>query len=162
MTHANEQTGSAAGLDSSAALVRAESDHLDATVRALIRRLASVPGLEMKVSHRHGRLRRLIGDLPYINDLHRSSDPIQEVVLTVGLGTYRLRLEPGSIRCTREVTSLEPGRAGRASEHLPFAAWASDLFAEIERQNFVNHESMLALRQLVEQDTAQLEQDTAQ
>ena len=63
-----------ASLDSSAAMVRAESDQLDATLHALVRRLSSVPGLMMTVSHRHGRLRRLIGDLPYINDLNRWSD----------------------------------------------------------------------------------------
>jgi hypothetical protein len=138
-----------ASLDASSAMVRAESDHLDATLHALVRRLSSVPGLTMTVSHRHGRLRRLIGDLPYINDLHRWADPIDKVNVAVGPSTYWLQSEDGSIRCGKELTSVE---RGVEKEELSFPVWASALFDEIARQNFVNHESMVALRHLVEQD----------
>jgi hypothetical protein len=138
-----------ASLDASSAMVRAESDQLDATLHALVRRLSSVPGLTMSVSYRHGRLRRLIGDLPYINDLHRWTDPIDKVQVAVGPSTYWLQSEGGSIRCGREVTSLE---RGAQKAELSFPVWANALFDEIARQNFVNHESMVALRHLVEQD----------
>ncbi len=37
-------------------------------------------------------------------------------------------------------------------EELAFSAWATALFDEIARQNLVNHESLVALRRLVEQD----------
>lgn len=130
-------------------MVRAESNHLDATLHALVRRLSSVPGLTMTVSHRHGRLRRLIGDLPYINDLHRWSDPIREIDLAVGTSTYWLRSEHSAIRCGRAATSVE---RGEVKEELSFSIWANALFDDIARQNFVNHKSMVALRHLVEQD----------
>lgn len=138
-----------AGLDLSAAMVRAESQDLDATLHALINRLDSVPGLELRVTYRHGKLRRLIGDLPYINDLHRRSDPVQEIVVRVGHRHYRLRSEQGTIRCETETTSIE---RGQVKEQLSFPAWASALFEALSEQNLVNHKSLVALRQLVEQD----------
>jgi hypothetical protein len=138
-----------AGLDSSAAMVRAESDHLDATLHALVKRLSSVPGLKMTVSYRHGRLRRLIGDLPYVNDLHRRTDPIEELVVGVGGCSYWLRAERGAIHCGRETTTVA---SGQVLEQLSFSDWAPALFDDIARQNFVNHDSLVALRQLVEQD----------
>jgi hypothetical protein len=149
MTDEDIPTDTRAALDSSSAMVRAESDHLDATLHALVRRLSSVPGLTMTVSHRHGRLRRLIGDLPYINDLHRWTDPIDKVEVAIGPSTYWLQSDHGSIRCGREVTSVE---RGRVKEELSFSIWANTLFDDIARQNFVNHESMVALRHLVEHD----------
>jgi hypothetical protein len=149
MTDEDLPTNTPASLDSSSAMVRAESDHLDGTLHALVRRLSSVPGLTMTVSHRHGRLRRLIGDLPYINDLHRWSDPIDKVDVAVGPLTYWLQADRGSIRCGSQVTSVE---RGEAKEEMSFSVWANALFDEVARQNFVNHESMVALRHLVEQD----------
>jgi hypothetical protein len=140
---------SAAGLDTSAAMVRAESGHMDATLRALVQRLSSVPGLNVAVTYRQGRVRRLIGDLPYLNDLHRASDPIQGIVVKAGPDAYWLRCAPGSITCGRDVASIE---RGHTSEELSFSAWATALFDEIAEQNFVNHESLVALRHLVEQD----------
>jgi hypothetical protein len=138
-----------AGLDLSAAMVRAESGHLDATLHALVNRLSSVPGLTMRVSQRHGRLRRLIGDLPYINDLHRRSDPIEEIVVVVNPNSYWLHAHHGSITCGRDVSSIE---RGDVKEELSFSAWATALFDQIAQQNLVNHDSILALRHLVEQD----------
>jgi hypothetical protein len=138
-----------AGLDLSAAMVRAESGHLDATLHALVNRLSSVPGLRMRVSQRHGRLRRLIGDLPYINDLHRRSDPIQEIVVVVDPNSYWLHADHGSITCGRDFSSTE---LGEVKEELSFSAWATALFDQIAQQNLVNHDSILALRHLVEQD----------
>jgi hypothetical protein len=148
MTEGDVRTNTGA-LDASSAMVRAESDHLDATLHALVRRLSSVPGLTMTVSHRHGRLRRLIGDLPYINDLHRWTDPINRVDVAVGPSTYWLEANFGSIRCGKALTSV--GR-GEDRQELSFSVWATELFDEIARQNLVNHESMVALRRLVELD----------
>ena len=130
-------------------MVRAESDHLDATLHALVARLSSVPGLRMTVSHHHGKVRTLIGDLPYINDLHRRSDPIHKLDVTVGPSTYWLQSDDGSIGCGRQVTSVEQGAV---KQDLSFSVWATQLFDEIARQNFINHESMAALRRLVEHD----------
>lgn len=142
-------TGTGAALDSSAAMVRAESDHVNATLHALVKRLSSVPGLKMAVSYRHGRLRRLIGDIPYVNDLHRRTDPVEEIVIAVGPCSYWLHADHGAIACGRRDTSIE---RGTVEEELSFPAWATALFDAIARQNFVNHESMAALRHLVEQD----------
>lgn len=144
-----QRTGIAAVLDSTAAMVRAESDHLDATLHALVNRLSSVPALSMQVFHRHGRLRRLIGDLPYINDLHRRTDPIEKLVISVGGRAYWLHAQGGSMSCGRNSGAFEqPGGA----EELSFSEWATALFDDIARQNLVNHGSLLALRELVEQD----------
>lgn len=149
MTDEDVPTNVGAGLDSSSAMIRAESDYLDATLHALVNRLSSVPGLKIAVSYRHGRLRRLIGDLPYINDLHRRTDPVHKIVVAVGPCSYWLDSDHGAIKCGREVTSIE---RGQEKEELSFSAWATMLFDEIARQNFVNHESIVALRHLVEQD----------
>jgi len=130
-------------------MVRAECGHLDATLRALVKRLCAVPGLEVAVSHRRRRLRRLIGDLPYVNELHRSTDPVREIVVAVGRCSYWIHSDMCSITCGREVTSA--ARA-RLNEELPFSVWAATLFDEIAQQNLVNHDSMVALRCLVEQD----------
>jgi hypothetical protein len=144
-TDLDGQAGAGAGLDSSAALVRAESDHLDATLHALVARLASVPGLKVSVSYRRGKLRRLLGDLPYINDLNRRTGPIHRLLVAVGMRSYWVHADHGSIRCGREL-------APNDSEEMRFVAWATSLFDEIAAQNFVNYESMVALRRLVEQD----------
>lgn len=152
MSGEDARSNAATGLAVSSAMVRAESDHLDATLSALVTRLSSVPGLQLAVSRRQGRLRRLIGDLPYVNDLHRSTDPVREVVVVVGPCSYWLHSEHGAIRCGTEVTSLE---RGLVKEELPFSAWATALFDEIARQNLVNHDSLVALRHLVEQDRVQ-------
>jgi hypothetical protein len=149
MSNEDVGTNTGAGLDFSSAMVRAEARHLDATLHALVRRLSSVPGLKMEVSYRHGKLRRLLGDLPYINDLHRRTDPVHTIVVVVGTCSYRLRSEHGSIKCGREITSIVPGQV---KEELSFSVWATTLFDEIAQQNFVNHDSMVALRHLVEQD----------
>jgi hypothetical protein len=149
MTDAHAWTNTGAKLDSSSAMVRAESDHLDATLHALVNRLSSVPGLKLSVSYRQGRLRRLLGDLPYVGDLRRGSRAIEELVVTAAGCSYWLRRDAGSIRCGRALTSAEQQAA---EEDLPFSTWASALFDEIAQQNFVNHDSLVALRHLVEQD----------
>jgi hypothetical protein len=138
-------------LDTSSAMLRAEANHLDATLQALVKRLSSVPGLNMVVTYKHGRIRRLIGDLPYINDLHPSTGPIRKIVVSVGERSYWLRSESRSIKCGRDdLTTIQPELSG---EHFAFSTWASELFEDITQQNLINHESMVALRHLIEQDT---------
>ena len=130
----------AAEVDCSSAMLRAEARQLEATLRALVSRLSSVPGLEISVSHRHGKLRRFLGDLPYINDLDRETGPIQSIVVRAGEHSYWLQCDSGTLRCGREIGTLS------------FSAWASELFEEIAKQNLANHDSLVALRQLVEHD----------
>jgi hypothetical protein len=148
MTDKDAPANAGAELDSSAAMVRAESDHLDATLRGLVIRLSTVPGLKLTVSYRQGKLRRLIGDLPYVNDLNRKTGEVEEIVVEVGSCSYLLRSGHGRIECRRELT----GEREPTTEELSFSDWATMLFDAIARQNLVNHESMVALRHLVEQD----------
>jgi hypothetical protein len=142
-------TASSADLDSSSALVRAEADHLDSTLHALVTRLGSVPGLNISVSYRHGKLRRFIGDLPYINDLNRRTGPIQRISVVVGGDSYWLRRDRETIRCGRDPVPAQPDPA---VPELTFSAWAEALFNDVAGQNLVNHDSLVALRQLVEYD----------
>jgi hypothetical protein len=137
-----------AAVDTDAALLRAESDHVQATVHALLSRLSAIPGLRVKVLYRHGRLRRLLGDLPYLNELHRSGDAIRRLEVSVEGACYWLECEPGLVHCGRDVENAEPSRE---REELTFASWANELFAEISHQSHVNHDAMFALRRLVEQ-----------
>jgi len=135
--------------DDSAAMLRAETAHLDATLHALATRLAAVPGLKLTVSARQGLLRRLIGDIPYVNDLQRRTSPIERLEVEIGATSYWLCVSHGSIKCGREPSPTQPGPV---DEQLSFAGWATALFDEIAEQNLVNHESMVALRRLVEQN----------
>jgi hypothetical protein len=139
----------AAGLDSSSAMVRVEADHLDATLNALVTRLSSVPALNLSVSYRQGKLRRFLGDLPYLNDMNRPTGPIQRIAIVVGRHSYWLHSEFGSIRCGRDAVSP---KSGESNQELTFSVWARTLFDEIASQNLVNHDSLVALRHLVEHD----------
>ena len=130
-------------------MVRAEAEHLDATLQALVTRLTSVPGLNMSVWYRRGRMRRLLGDLPYINDMSRRTGPIERIVIVIGPHSYWLRSDAGSISCGRDAISPRPGES---NQELTFPTWAKALFDEIAGQNVVNHDSLVALRRLVEQD----------
>jgi hypothetical protein len=143
--------GAAAGLDSSAAMVRAESTHLDATLGALVKRLSSVPGIEVSVSPRRSLLRKLIGDLPYIGELGVRDQHVHEILVRVGGTSYWLHASHGSLNCGREGR----GEQGALDEELSFQDWATALFDEIAQRNLINHDAMLALRRLVEQDQVQ-------
>lgn len=146
---ASDRESLGSGLDRSAALVRAEADHLDATLYALVIRLGAVPGLRLTVSYRYGRLRRILGDLPYINDLSRRSGPIQRIGVLTGGHSYWLRRDGNIFRCGR---SPVPPQIEPADQPLSFSEWATALFEDIARQNLINHDSLVALRQLVEHD----------
>jgi hypothetical protein len=150
---AHEPENPVAAVDASAAMLRAESAHLDAMLRALVQRLESIPGLELEVGHRQGMLRRLLGDLPYVNEPHSGGAAIETLQLRVGEFSYTLRAGDGSILCARRHIAVD-GAVGEREE-LAFAQWAAALLAEIERQNLTNHEALLALRDLVERGHVQ-------
>jgi hypothetical protein len=139
----------ASGFHTSAAMVRAESANLDATLNALVTRLSGVPGIRVKASPRRGTLRKLIGDIPYIGELGTRSAHVHEVSVSVGPNHYWLHARDGSITCGRSDGS---GDEGLRDEELTFALWATALFDDIEQHNLINHDAMAALRRLVEQD----------
>lgn len=137
------------GLDESSAMLRAEAAQLDARLRALVQMMSSVPGLELSVSYRQGKIRSLLGDLPYLNDVNRPARPIQRIATAVGGYVYWLNAKPGSITCGRDPISPRPECV---SEMLTFSIWARALFDEVVSDNVANHDSMVALRRLVEHD----------
>jgi hypothetical protein len=158
MTNPPAPTDISSELHASAARLRAESEHLDAMLQALVGRLSSIPGLRMTVSYRHGRIRRLIGDLPYVNDLHPRTGPIHKIAVSVAARSYWLLTESTSIRCGREdLPCVDPVSGG---EELSFSSWASALFQDITEQNLINHESTVALRDLIERDTLELKEES--
>ncbi len=134
-------------LETSAAMLAFELEDLDALLHALVERLSSVPGLAINVRYRNGRLRRLIGDLPYVNDLHRPSDPIRRVAAMVGAKEYWVESKDGSLRCGIDTVTLVRGPAG---DPLPISTWAEHLLDDIVAQNHASHESIVALRTLIE------------
>jgi hypothetical protein len=138
------QTDNAAtALECGSAMVRAEADHLDVLVDALVDSLSSVPGLEIRVTYRHGRLRTLLGDLPYVNDLGRGTGPTRKLAVTVGRSRYLLEVESCAIKCSVVDASGD-------EDALTVRDWAKSLTDEIERHNRFNYESITALRNLVE------------
>jgi hypothetical protein len=149
----NDPNGSAGPMDleNSAAVLRFEVQDLDALLRALAERLSSVPGLKIEVSYRRGRLRRLIGDIPYVNDLHRPWDPIHRMVITIGANAYWVQSTDGVLTSGIDTLTLQ---RGPASDPLLFPAWADLLIGEIVSQNHISHESALALRNLIEGERA--------
>lgn len=96
------------GFDSSSAMVRAEAEHLEATLGALVARLSSVPGLKLSVYPHPGVLRKLLGDLPYINEMTRRKGQIQRIVVAIGH------------RCTGCIRSRDrSGAAGMSPRRRP-------------------------------------------
>jgi hypothetical protein len=132
--------------DASASALRAESTDADALLHALADRLDAVPGLTVVVRHRHGRLRRLIGDLPYVNDLHRRRDPIDRLVVTVESLDYWVTAEDGTVGCGIDDRSRARGTPG---DPVPFPEWSDRLFDAIARQNIANAASLAALRAVI-------------
>ena len=148
----DDSTGTVPGdLETSAAMLRFDLADVDALLHALVERLSSVPGLKIVVSYRNGRLRRLIGDIPYVNDLHRSSDPIRRMAVTVGSGEYWVESKDGALACGVDTLTLQ---RGPATDPVPFPAWADLLLDEIVSQNHISHESAVALRNLIEGERA--------
>ncbi len=140
-----------ADFDSSAALVRIDVEDLDALLHALVERLSSVPGLKIVVTYRNGRLRQLIGDIPYVNDLHRSSDPIRRMAVTVATSEYWVESTGGTLTCGIDTVTLQ---RLPTPDPLSFPVWADRLFHEVVRQNHISHESAVALRNLIEGERA--------
>jgi hypothetical protein len=134
-------------VDRQSAVLRSESDDLDAMLHGLIERLRGIPGLQVNVKQHPRRVRRLMGDIPYINDLHRRSDRIDRVDVTIGAANYWVESHGGSVTCGQD---LAPAAEGRPSTPLPFADWSDALFADISMSNRQALESLSALRGLVE------------
>jgi len=108
-----------------------------------------VPGLDPVVTYRRSRWRRLVGDIPYVNDLHSGSQPIEGIHVAVGAADYRLAAAASSITCRVETT----GPAGAAtSTVLPFARWIADMTSAVAERSRMAHESLAALENLIVYD----------
>ena len=125
-------------------------DH-DAFVYALADRLSAVPGVPVVVDHHKGRIRKAVGDLPYVNDLHRSSDPIRSLTVTVDTTEYWMRPTTGPLRCGIDTVTM---KRGRTSEVVELDRWTDLLLDDVIRHNHLDPESGAALRTLIRGDRA--------
>lgn len=131
------------GLDASGASLRADSAHLDLLLHSLVDKLRAVPGLELGISYRRSLFRRILGDLPYVNDLHRTSSPIESIRVTVGGSIFDLSATDSSITCS--VSS----RANRTPTVMSFSAWIKQLMAAVDERNRIATDSLAALQDLI-------------
>ena len=125
-------------------------DH-DAFIYALADRLSAVPGLPVVVEYHRGRIRKAVGDIPYVNDLHRSSDPIRSLTVTVDTVEYWAKPGTGPVRCGIDTVTM---RRGRTSEVVDLPAWMDLLLEDVIRHNHLDPESGTALRTLIHGDRA--------
>ncbi len=128
------------------ALIRHESVDHDGFIEALIERLSSISGLQMVVKYPKGRVRKAIGDIPYLNDLHRSSDPISRLTVTVETVEYWVEPTGGSPWCGIDTVTLAGGRTSAIYE-LP--SWTNLLLEDVIRHNHLDPESAASLHNLI-------------
>lgn len=128
------------------ALIRRESVDQDGFIEALIERLSSVSGLQMVVKHPKGRIRKAIGDLPYVNDMHRSSAPISRLTVTVDSIEYWVEPTSGPPWCGIDSVTLA---GGRTSAIFELATWTDLLLEDVIRHKHLDPESATALRNLI-------------
>jgi hypothetical protein len=124
---------------------RGSVDH-DAFVIALVERLSAVPGLPVVVGYQKGRIRKAVGDIPYVNDMHRSSDPIRSLKVTVGTTEYWVNPATGTLRCGIDTVTMT---RGRTSDIVALAEWTDLLLEDVIRHNHLDPESGAALRNLI-------------
>jgi hypothetical protein len=127
--------------------VRRQLSESDALLHALVDRLSGVPGLNLKVDYRRGRWRRLVGDLPYVNDLHKKSYPIGSIRVGVGTTAYWVRATHGSLSCGSDNLSVDHGMV---TEEQSVPAWTRGLLATLEAQCHLDPVSLSALRDLTD------------
>ena len=101
------------GLDAAAAALAANGSDLDLLVHRLAEKLAAVPGLDPVVTYRQPRWRRLLGDLPSVNDLHRRSHPIARLAVRVGTSDDVLETTRSSLSCRVDGRSASGGRTSQ-------------------------------------------------
>lgn len=139
--------GPETSIETSTAMLRIEADDLDPLLRTLAERLEAVPGLPVQVTKRHGRLRGLVGDLPYVERLPRRNDRVVRIVVTVGDGRHWVAREGTSLRCG---VDRKAAGQGTATAHQSVPEWVGELVAAIDRRNSAEREAIAALRHLVE------------
>jgi hypothetical protein len=137
------------GLDAASAELQASGGDLDLLLHRLVEKLKAVPGLEPVVSYRHGRLRRLLGDLPYVNDLHARSQPVSAIHVRAGAEDYLLDAKATSISCRIEKHSAT---GTVTTQPVTFSRWITDLIAAVEERSRVASESIAALETLIVYD----------
>jgi hypothetical protein len=138
-----ELAEAASAFELSSAELRSESGALDATLHGLLARLSGVPGLTVVVKRRRPWWRRILGDLPYVEDLPPRKGAIEAIAVSTVTHRYELVRTDASILSTRADFDGPP-------RELTFSEWAAALLADIEADNRSSHESLLALRAFVE------------
>ncbi|MHB8319753.1 MAG: hypothetical protein ACYDEP_11095 [Acidimicrobiales bacterium] len=138
------------GLDESASLLRYESSSVDAMLHALVERFSCVPGLDMTVTHRHGKLRKVFGDIPYVNDLKRHTDPISSIVIKVGSTEYWVKNVKGILRFGVDSATSASETVTTAGVDKSFSKWAESLISNLTSESKAHYEAISALRDLTE------------
>jgi hypothetical protein len=137
--------GARTGLDDAASSLRADAADLDHLLHVLVERLGSVPGVALKIRFRRSRWRRMLGDIPYVNDLDRTSSPIERVEVALGARRYLLNVTGPSFTCCVEQTGAGAG----AGATLGFSQWMQALTGDIGRQSDSIRDAVASLQQLL-------------
>jgi hypothetical protein len=141
-----ESSPGVGGFDAASADLQANSGDLDILLHRLVEKLEAVPGLDTVVSYRQGRWRRLLGDLPYINDLHARSQPVSAIEVHAGAVEYLLDAGPSSVSC-RIMKRSATGTV--TTQPVTFSQWINELIATVGERSRAAWESIAALQSLI-------------
>ncbi len=138
--------GKGSELEASAASIRADVGDFSVLLHALVDRLSAIPGLYVRVKYHQSKLSRLIGDLPYVNDIHKRSAPVQSIRVKILTTEHWIVADGAAITCG---TSGLSANRGLVSTEIPFPLWIRGLIEAVGEQSKVNRESLAALESLI-------------
>ncbi len=131
-------------LDDAASSLRAAAADKAALLQALAGCLADIPGLQLQVVRRRGKLRRIFGDIPYVNDFQRRSAPVSAIRVQVGDRLFELESTGPKFDCF----SGPSGSAG-SRKNMPFPEWMAGLVGELAEMSRVSAGAIEALENLL-------------
>jgi hypothetical protein len=144
-----EPSPEAGGLESASADLRANAGDLDLLLHRLVEKLQGIPGFDPVVTYRQGRLRRILGDIPYVNDLYSTSRPISAIRVGAGGDEYLLEAKHSAISC--RIERRRPTGSVTPSD-VSFSSWIAQLIAAVESQSRAANEALAALENLIVYD----------
>jgi hypothetical protein len=123
----------------------------DAVLHALADRLSSVPGLQVVIERPRSRVSRVVGDLPYANDQHRTTDPIRRMTITVGPVVYSVEATTGRPLCSVETVTVDQGST---SDYHELSEWTDLLVHDMARRRHLDPDATAALRSRIRGERA--------
>ncbi|HTW97706.1 MAG TPA: hypothetical protein VMD59_02955 [Acidimicrobiales bacterium] len=128
-------------LDDAAASLRSNAADAPVLLHALALRLGDVPGLAVQVSRRRGRISRLVGDIPSVNDFRLKSAPVTAIRAQVRDRVFEIEATGYGIQCS----------SGASTERrvVPFAQWMDELTAALTELGRLSDEEVRSLERLV-------------